>query len=133
MDQKQSLNLNADFLGGFTSIFMKLVFIIIAVYLIVMVLNFLRDKFVNKETNKKKDNVSDLLIILNKLFYISGFGFIIANIFQFLLSQIDSRHSKIPSMNFRGEWEYLTFGIIIIFIGVGFKIGNKALKKDQIE
>ncbi len=133
MDPKQSFNLNADFLGGFTSIFIKLVFAIIVVYLLVIVLNFLRDKFINKEPNKQKDDISDLLIILNKLFYISGFGFVIANIFQFLLSQIDSRHSNMPSMNFRGEWEYLTFGIIIIFIGIGFKIGNKIIKKNRQE
>lgn len=133
MDQKQSFNLNADFLGGFSAIFMKLVFIIIAVYLLVMVLNFLRDKFLNTEPNKKKDDIADLLVILNKLFYVSGFGFVIANIFQFLLSQIDSRHSSMGSMRFRGEWDYLTFGIIIIFIGIGFKVGYKALKKNAVE
>ncbi|WP_159517758.1 hypothetical protein [Sunxiuqinia indica] len=133
MDKKQSFNLNADFLGGFTSIFMKLVFIIIAVYLLILILNFLRDKFINQEATKKKDDISDLLIILNKLFYVSGFGFVIANIIQFLFSQIPVRHSNMASMNFRGEWEYLTFGIIIIFIGVGFKVGNKMLKKNSAE
>lgn len=133
MDQKQSFNLNADFLGGFTSIFIKLVFAIIIVYLLVMVINFLRDKYINKEVNKQKDDISDLLIILNKLFYISGFGFVIANIFQFLLSKIGSHHSSFSSMNFRGEWDYLTFGIIIIFIGIGFKVGNKIIKKNQKE
>ena len=133
MDQKQSFNLNADFLGGFTSVFMKLVFVIIVVYLLLMILNFLRDKFINKEATKKKEDISDLLIILNKLFYISGFGFVIANIFQFLLSQIDSRHGNMPSMNFRGEWEYLTFGIIIIFVGIGFKVANKILQKNKME
>ncbi|WP_321288778.1 hypothetical protein [uncultured Sunxiuqinia sp.] len=133
MDQKQSFNLSADFLGGFTSIFMKLVLIIIVVYLLILILNFLRDKFINQEATKKQDDISDLLIILNKLFYVSGFGFVIANIIQFLFSQIPDRHSNMASMNFRGEWEYLTFGIIIIFIGVGFKVGNKMLKKNKAE
>ena len=54
MDQKQSFNLNADFLGGFTSIFMKSVFVIIIVYLLLMTLNFLRDIFINKEATKKR-------------------------------------------------------------------------------
>jgi hypothetical protein len=36
-------------------------------------------------------------------------------------------------MNFVGEWDYLTFGIILIFIGIGFRLGNKALKKESIE
>ncbi len=133
MNQKQSFNLNADFLGGFTSIFVKLVFIIIAAYLLVMILNFMRDKFIIKETMKKKDNISDLLIILNKLFFISGFGFVIANIIQVLLASIPGRHGSMPSINYRGEWEYLTFGIIIIFIGIGFKVGNKILMRNQID
>jgi len=85
MDKKQSFNLNADFLGGYSSIFMKLIFILIAVFVLVMIINFLRDKFINKESNKKMDDISDLLIILNKLFYISGFGFVIANILHFFL------------------------------------------------
>jgi len=133
MDQKQSFNLNADFLGGFTSIFMKLVFVIIAVYLIVLILNFLRDKFINKVTDTRKDNISELLIILNKLFFISGFGFIIGNIVQVLFSKMTNHNSGFGSMNFRGDWDYLTFGIILIFLGIGFKVGNKALKKDRIE
>ena len=133
MDQKQSFNLNADFLGGFTAVFMKLVFVIIVVYLLLMILNFLRDKFINNEATKQKEDISDLLIILHKLFYISGFGFVIANIFQFLLSQIHSRHGNMPGMNFRGEWEYLTFGIIIIFVGIGFKVANKILQKNKTE
>jgi hypothetical protein len=133
MDQKQSFNLNADFLGGFTSIFMKLVFVIIAVYIIVLVLNFLRDKFINKVTDTKSDNISDLLIILNKLFFFSGFGFIIGNIVQNLFSKMSNHNSSFGSMNFRGEWDYLTFGIILIFIGIGFKVGNKVLKKDRIQ
>lgn len=133
MDQKQSFNLNADFLGGFTSVFMKLVFAIIAVYLIVMILNFLRDKFIRKDPDSKKDDILSLLTILHKLFFVSGFGFIIANVFQFMLSEMGGRHSNMPSMNFRGEWEYLTFGIIIIFVGIGFKAGYKILKKNQHE
>lgn len=133
MDQKQSFNLNADFFGGFTAIFVKLVFAIIVVYLLVMVMNFLRDKFINKEASRQKDDISDLLVILGKLFYISGFGFVIANVFQVLFSQIDSRHSSMASMNFRGEWDYLTFGIIIIFVGIAFKVGNRVLRKNRIE
>lgn len=133
MDQKQSFNLNADFLGGFSAIFMKLVFVIIAVYLLMMVLNFLRDKFILPEPNQKKDDISDLLVILNKLFYVSGFGFVIANVFQFLFSQINSRHNSMGTMSFRGEWDYLTFGTIIIFIGIGFKVAHKVLEKNRLE
>jgi hypothetical protein len=128
MDQKQSFSLNSDFLGGFTSIFMKLVFVIIVVYFLVMIVNFLRDKFIHKEIIQKKDDISDLLVILNKLFFVSGFGFVIANIVQVILAKISNGHSRIPSMNLRGDWEYLSFGIIIIFIGIAFKIANKCIK-----
>lgn len=132
MDQKQAFNLTADFLNGFSSIFMKLVLLIIVVYLIIMILNFLRDKFINKQTDTKKDDILELLTILNKLFFVSGFGFVIGNIFQFLLSQIDDNHNM-PMMNLKGDWDYLTFGIIIIFIGIGFKIGKNVLKKEKIQ
>lgn len=133
MDQKQSFSLNADFLGGFTSIFMKLVFAIIAVYIILLILNFLRDKFINKVTDSKSAHISSLLTILSKLFFISGFGFIIGNIVQILFSQMTNHQSGFGTMNFRGDWDYLTFGIILIFIGLGFKAGNKALIKERIE
>ena len=68
MDQKQSFNLTADLLNGFSSHFMNLVLIIIVVYMIIMILNFLRDKFVSKNKDPKKDDILDLLTILNKLF-----------------------------------------------------------------
>lgn len=131
MDQKQSFNLNADFFGGFSSIFMKLVFVIILVYIIIMVLNFLRDKFILKEINTKKDDIIDLLTILNKLFFVAGFGFIVGNIVQKLLTLMSSQNGNMPTMNFRGEWDYLTFGIILIFIGIGFKAGKDILIKDR--
>jgi len=132
MDQKtQSFNLNADFFGGFTSIFMKLVFAIIMVYIIIMILNFLRDKFIIKEPNTNKDDIIDLLTILNKLFFISGFGFIVGNIVQKILTLMSNQNGNMPTMNFRGEWDYLTFGIILIFIGIGFKAGKAFLIKER--
>ncbi|KOH44731.1 hypothetical protein [Sunxiuqinia dokdonensis] len=133
MDQQQSFNLNADFLGGYSAVFMKLVFVLIAVYLLVMVVNFLRDKFIHAEPSLKKEDMADLLLILNKLFYVAGFGFVIANIFQFLLSQIESNHRRMGAMSFQGDWDYLTFGIIILFVGLGFKAAYKALQKKRLE
>jgi len=133
MDQQQSFNLNADFLGGYSAVFMKLVFVLIAVYLLVMVVNFLRDKFIHAEPGQKKEDMADLLVILNKLFYVAGFGFVIANILQFLLSQIESNHRRVGAMSFQGDWDYLTFGIIIIFVGIGFKAAYKALQKKRLE
>jgi len=133
MDQKQSFSLNSDLLGGYTSIFMKLVFLIIAVYVIVLILNFLRDKFINDAKETRKDNISGLLIILNKLFFVSGFGFVIGNIFQVWFSLLSDRNSGFGGLNLRGDWDYLMFGFILIFIGIGFKVGNRALKNGGIE
>ena len=64
MEQKQSFNLSADFLGGFSSVFMNLVFVVIAVYVIVLILDFLRDKFINNKTSTENNDIVNLLIIL---------------------------------------------------------------------
>lgn len=132
MEHKQSFNVTADFLSGFTALFIKLIFLIILVYLIVLLMNFLRDKFVNKVTDTKKDDIADLLTILNKVFFLSGFGFIVANIIQFVLNQISNQRSN-PLMSFGGEWDYLTFGIILIFVGISFKNANKAIRLNRVE
>jgi len=133
MNPNQSLNLNADFFNNYSAMFIKVVFLLITVYILIMIMNFLRDKFINKETDTKKDDISNLLIILNKLFYISGFGFIIGNIVQFLFSGLTDGRHNMPGMNFRGEWDYLVFGLIIVFMGIGFKHGNNILKKQRTE
>lgn len=127
MEQRQSFNMTADFLSGFTALFVKLIFLIILVYLIVLIINFLRDKFINKVNDPKKDDITDLLTILNKLFFVSGFGFIIANIIQSLLNKATVGHRN-HLMNFKGEWDYLAFGIILIFVGIGFKSANKTIR-----
>ncbi|MGQ7868384.1 hypothetical protein [Sunxiuqinia sp. sy24] len=129
MNQQQSFKLSPEALAGFSSVFMKLVFMIIAVYLLVMVINFLRDKFINQEVSSKKEDISDLLTILHKLFFFAGYGFIIANIMQYFFSKLPHRSGGMVNMNLRGEWDYLAFGVIIIFIGLGFKAANRILKK----
>jgi len=129
MNPKQSFNLSTDFLGDFSSIFMKLVLLIVVVYIIIMILNFLRDKFLNKQTDTKKDDILELLAILNKLFFVSGFGFIIGNIVQMFFTHIYIFSSGQP--NYINNWDYLTFGIILIFIGMGFKYGRNILKKEN--
>ena len=132
METKQSFNINADFLGGYSSLFSKLVFVIIAVYLIIVLFNFLRDKFIIKEPSTKRDNITDLLSILHKLFYLSGFGFIVANLVMVLLSAMSGRNS-FPSLNLPGKWDYLVFGIILIFTGIGCKLAKKVLVNEQKE
>ena len=93
-----------------------------------MILNFLRDKFINKEVNTPKADISDLLVLLNKLFFFSGLGFVIGNILSAIFSEIFRHHN---SMNFNEGWGNLTFGIILIFIGIGLKEAIKILKKRE--
>jgi hypothetical protein len=131
MDQRQSFNLTTDFFSGFTAAFIKLVFLLILVYLLILLLNFVRDKFINKEMVTKKEDMSDLLAILHKIFIVSGFGFIIANILQFLLNSTSQQNSN-AIMNLRSEWEYLTFGTILIFVGIGFKGAGKVVKNNRL-
>lgn len=134
MDQNQSFSLNSDFLGGYTSVFMKLVFVVIAVYVIILILNLLRDKFINNATDTRKDSISDLLIILNKIFFVSGFGFIIGNIVQVLFAFWSRRHGNgFGGLKIRGDWDYLVFGIVLIFLGIAFKVANRALKNRAVD
>ncbi|SMO59127.1 hypothetical protein SAMN06265379_103176 [Saccharicrinis carchari] len=128
---KQSFNLNADFWGGYTGIFIKIVFAVILFYGFILLLNFFRDKFLNKENISKDPKIVDLLSILNKLFYLSGFGFVIANILQIILSQITRNSGNKALMNLKGDWDYLTFGIILIFAGIGFKIAKEVILKEN--
>jgi len=125
---KQSSNLNADFLGGYTGVFIKIVIAIILVYGFIILVNFFRDKFINTDSKSKNPEIIDLLTILNKLFFVSGFGFILANLIKILLLQASvGRYVAVAG----GDWDYLTFGVILIFIGIGFDLAKKGVKKDK--
>lgn len=132
MGQNQSLNVNSDFLNGFSSVFIKFVIVIIGVYLIIMILNFLRDKFINQQTYSERDDITELLTLLNKLFFISGFGFIIGNVIQAFLNQNVSGRN-FPMMNIGGKWDYLIFGIILIFTAIGLNVGKKMIIKERTD
>lgn len=127
--QQQSFNIPADFFGSFFSLFINLVFLIVIAYLLILVLNFFRDKFINKDSPIKYQDHLELITILQKLFFVSGFGFVIANILQFLLSQMSGNRANV--VQFVGDWDYLTFGIILIFVGMGFGAGKKLVLKDR--
>jgi uncharacterized membrane protein len=97
-----------------------------------MIINFLRDKFINKEAVSQKDNIVDLFKILYKLFLFSGFGFITGNIVNYIFSQpVRNRSSFMQAISFNSDWDYLTFGIILIFVGLGFKAAWELLNKEK--
>ena len=126
--ENQTFNVSPEFLGGYTEVFVKIVMTTILFYGFILILNFFRDKFIKKETLSQKPHIVDLLSILNKLFYLSGFGFAIANVLRVILNK--QRGNEImPS--FTGTWDYLTFGIILIFMGVGFRLAKKVILKEK--
>jgi len=121
MNPKQAFN----FFGDYSVVFIKLVFAFLAIYSLYLILNFLRDKFLKSSSAHKPDNVSDLLIILNRLFVYSGAGFILANIVDMII--VGVVNSSVMSAN---ENSYLIFGIILIFIGIGFNVTKNKLQKE---
>ncbi|WP_340114083.1 hypothetical protein [Maribellus mangrovi] len=128
--EKQSFNLSADLLGGYTGIFIKIVMAIILIYAFIMLVNFFRDKFLKTENFSRDPQITDLLSILNKLCVLAGFGFVLGNVLQALLNQATNSRS---ALQIRGMWDYLTFGVILIFIGFGFKVAKKVHNKENRE
>jgi hypothetical protein len=130
MSRIQSFEFFKELLSGYAGIFMQLVFAVIFLYVVVMLINFFRDKFINKEVVSKKEDVLDLLTILYYLFFVSGIGFVSGNILQallFMLSEMGS-HTKYYDEN---AWDYLVIGVIFISIGLAFKFSVKKLKQDH--
>jgi hypothetical protein len=125
MNPKQTFN----FFGDYSVVFIKLVFAFLAIYALYLILNLLRDKFINDSSVHKRDNVSDLLNILHRLFIYSGAGFIFANIVDLIIVGVGRNlfNSSAMSVN---ENTYITFGIILIFIGVGFKVAKAKISKE---
>ncbi len=119
---KQSFNLNANVLSNYAGVFIKIVIAVIIAYIVVILINFFRDKFIKKDNLSPEPDFKDLLHILHKLCFLGGFGFILGNIIQVILDGASDHRSPIQ---FRGNWDYLTFGVILIFIGIGFKKSKK--------
>ncbi|WP_418602673.1 hypothetical protein [Hwangdonia sp.] len=127
---EQSYNLNANFVSDFTGLFVKFVAALFLIYALVLIINLLRDKFVKTEADAKNADYLEFFTILNRLFFISGFGFVIANLITVFFSEINN--SKV-TLAFVSEWKYLTFGIILIFIGISFKSVKKRIVKERNE
>ena len=123
----QTFNLNQDFMNNYTSIFTKIIIAIIVVYAIVTVINFLRDKYVNKAMDTLNSDYLELLLLLHKIFVISGWGFIIGNMLQIPLKLIRPNKNNLFK-NLQGDYDYLIFGVIIIFIGIGCNKAKQAIE-----
>jgi uncharacterized membrane protein len=106
------------------SVFIKIFSFILILYVLLLIYDFLREKYILKETSENKNNkLHTLLTLISKLFIISGYGFILLNIIHVILSELTHR-SEI-------NWNNLAFGILILFMGIGFNKGLKTIIKNN--
>lgn len=119
-----------SFWGDYSLLFIRLVFAFLFIYALILILNFLRDKFILKEISTKKESVSELLQILNKLFLMSGLGFMVSSGVYAIIAGL-SRNMFNGSMTSGNSLNYLVLGILLIFIGLGFKSACKIVDKQK--
>ncbi len=110
-----------------TALFVKIIIAIIVIYGVVLIINFLKDKFINKEGDTKNADYLDLFTILSKLFLFGGVGFAVGNIFQVIFESGNRNHG----MNIGGEWQHFFFGVVLVAIGFAFKSIKEELGKDK--
>lgn len=106
--------------GAFPKLFIQLIITLLILYLGFSVVNYLTKKKVD-ESALFELNLKDLLGLLFKVFIWSGFGFVFSNmIYLALLVPMQTGHID-------PDWTNLSFGIILIFIGIGMKSAKKRL------
>ena len=120
MNPNQTFNLSSVFPVQHSALFLRIVTLLIIVYVVILIINFLRDKFINPEPSSRRDDISGLLILLYKLFQISGIGFLVIALLQFVFG-IDHR-------NFGDAQNSAVFAVLLIFLGLAFKAAMKNLK-----
>ena len=72
--------MDLNLLNNYSALFVKLILILIVAYLLVMLFNLIRDKFISPTAEVKKDDITVLFTILGKLFIFGGWGFIVGNL-----------------------------------------------------
>ncbi|WP_298487556.1 hypothetical protein [uncultured Maribacter sp.] len=130
--ENQNFNLNQDFMNGYTTIFLKIVLAIVVIYALVLVISFLRDKYISKEFKSSRVDYIELLLLLYKVFVTSGWGFILGNILQFTLKAFSANKNNFFK-KLQGDYDYLIFGVVIIFMGIGFNAAKKAIEASREE
>ncbi|SHG56079.1 hypothetical protein SAMN05444483_11638 [Salegentibacter echinorum] len=122
--ENQSFNLKTDLLQAqFPTMFKDFVFILLLFFAFLILVNLFKNIFTSSKQSPARDYIVLLLIILNKIFLFGGIGLIVANIIKNIFEEIYS--SAAPKFSIAGAWEDLSFGIILLFVGIGL---NKARK-----
>jgi len=119
----QILNLTNRLLSGLQANFMHIFYVLLVLFILILVYDFLRIKYLNNDAKEGSSILIEVLKIISKLFIATGFGFIISNIVTVMLNQATNRIDP--------NWNNLAFGIILLFIGIGFKQGRKQLQKEN--
>lgn len=126
--EKQSFNIQADLLQAqFPGLFKNFIFILILLFGLLILVNLFTGIFTKSKQTSPKDYIVLLIIVLNKVFLLGGIGFIAANIVKKIFEEIGRNNS--PNFNISGAWEDLSFGIILLFIGFGFKKTRKIINQ----
>ena len=129
--QKQSFDLQTNLLQAqFPELFKDFVFILLLFFAFLILINLFKNIFVKSKPTTPRDYIVLLLIILNKTFLFGGIGFIVANIVKKVLEEIGS--SATPKFSIIGAWEDLSFGIILLFLGIGFNKARKIILSQSV-
>jgi hypothetical protein len=104
-------------------LFIKIIVVMASLFSVVMVVAFLRDKFI-KPSDKPILNTVDLLTIMGTLHLAGGLGFIAAFIVEWICQNVSS---YIGFTNSR----YLVSGIVFVSIGIGMIIAKNAISKNK--
>jgi len=123
MNPNQSFSLNGNFFTSYPSVFINLIFVLIAVYALFVIVDFLREKYSLKEKSADIDHFNFVVTILAKVLPLSGVGFIIENILQLGFSEA----LHYPNSGFSD----LSFGVILLFVGFGLRSLRTTLRKEK--
>jgi len=121
MNPSQTFNLSSVFPVQYSTVFLKIIALLIIVYIVILIINFLRDKFINPEPSSRQEDLAGLLILLAKIFQISGIGFLVIALLQFVFG--------LDHHNFREAQNSVVFAVLIFFLSIAFKAASKSLKK----
>lgn len=104
--------------GAFPKLFIQLIITLLILYLGFSIINYFSKKKIDESASVEL-NIKDLLAPLSKIFVWSGFGFALSNlIYLALLVPMQTRHID-------PDWTNLSFGVILIFIGLGMKAAKQ--------
>ena len=106
--------------NNYPNLFIQLVISLLILYLGISVVNYLTKKRTDESVSFGLD-MKNLLGLFFRIFIWRGFGFVLSNIIYLaLLGSMQQKQSD-------PDWTNLSFGIILIFIGLGMKSAKKRL------